>query len=193
MSEVGSGTAGSMTEREKMIAGELYDPLDPELVAARDRARDLCQTLNATHESESQERRRILVDLFGAGGDDVWMQPPFFCDYGSNITLGRRVFFNFNCVVLDVCPVRIGDFTLFGPAVQIYTPMHPMDSIERRGKEFGKPVEIGSDVWVGGGSVVCPGVTIGSRAVIGAGSVVTRDVPEGVFAAGNPCRVIRTL
>jgi maltose O-acetyltransferase len=184
---------GLPSEREKMIAGELYDPLDPELVAARNRARDLCQALNATREIDEAERRGILVNLFGAGGDAVWMQPPFFCDYGSNITLGTRVFFNFNCVVLDVCPVTIGDFTLFGPAVQIYTPMHPLDAMERRGKEFGKPVTIGSDVWVGGAAVICPGVTIGSRSIIGAGSVVTRDIPDGVFAAGNPCRVVRTL
>jgi maltose O-acetyltransferase len=181
------------TEREKMLAGELYDPLDPELVAARVRARDLCQTLNATREREEDTRRRILVDLFGAGGGDVWMQPPFFCDYGSNIFLGKRVFFNFNCIVLDVCEVRIGDFTLFGPAVQIYTATHPLEAELRRSQEFGKPVAIGSDVWVGGAAVICPGVTIGSRSVIGAGSVVTRDIPDGVFAAGNPCRVIRQL
>lgn len=181
------------TEREKMLAGELYEPLDPELTAARDRARDLCQDLNATRERDIDERRRILLALFGRGGDSVWMQPPFFCDYGSNIHLGQRVFFNFNCVVLDVCPIIIGDFTLFGPAVQIYTPMHPLDAELRRKQEFGKPVTIGSDVWVGGGAMICPGVRIGSRTVIGAGSVVTRDIPDGVFAAGNPCRVIRTI
>jgi maltose O-acetyltransferase len=182
-----------MTEREKMLAGELYDPLDAELVAGRERARDLCQALNATREAEQEERRRILVALFGRGGDSVWMQPPFFCDYGANIELGERVFFNFNCVVLDVCLVRIGDFSLFGPAVQIYTPLHPLDAELRRREEFGKPVEIGSDVWVGGGAIILPGVRIGSRSVIGAGSVVTREIPEGVFAAGNPCRVIREL
>jgi maltose O-acetyltransferase len=181
------------SERQKMLAGELYDPMDPELVAARERARDRCQALNATREAEREERRRILRELFGAGGDTVWMQPPFFCDYGANIELGERVYFNFNCVVLDVCPVRIGSFTLFGPAVQIYTPMHPFNAELRREKEFGKPVEIGSDVWVGGAAIILPGVRIGSRAVIGAGSVVTRDVPEGVFAAGNPCRVIRKI
>jgi len=182
-----------MTEREKMLAGELYDPLDLDLVAARERARDRCQSLNATRESQQQERRRILRDLFGAGGHSVWMQPPFFCDYGTNIELGERVFFNFNCVVLDVCRVRIGDFTLIGPAVQIYTPMHPLDAGARRSAEFGKPVAIGSDVWIGGGAIILPGVQIGSRAVIGAGSVVTRDVPTAVFAAGNPCRVIRRI
>jgi maltose O-acetyltransferase len=181
------------TEREKMIAGELYDPLDAELVAGRVRARDLCQALNATREADTDGRRRILVELFGRGGDTVWMQPPFFCDYGTNIELGERVFFNFNCVVLDVCPVRIGSFSLFGPAVQIYTPMHPLDAELRRRQEYGKPVEIGDDVWVGGGAIILPGVRIGSRAVIGAGSVVTRDVPVDVFAAGNPCRVIREI
>ena len=171
----------------------MYDPLDPDLVAARERVRDLCQALNNTREAEAAARRRLLRDLFAAGGDSVWMQPPFFCDYGFNITLGERVFFNFNCIVLDVCPVRIGSFTLFGPSVQILTPMHPMNAEQRRREEFGKPVTIGADVWVGGGAIILPGVTIGSRSVIGAGSIVTRDVPDGVFAAGNPCRVIRAI
>ena len=120
------------TERQKMLAGEMYDPLDPELVAARVRARDLCQHLNATRESEEAERRRILRDLFGKGGDTVWMQPPFYCDYGSNIELGERVFFNFSCTVLDVCLVRIGDFTMFGPSVQLYTPLHPFNAERRK-------------------------------------------------------------
>ena len=181
------------TQMDKMLAGELYDPFDPALVQARERARDLCQELNATREREQETRRRILAELFGQGGDSVWMQPPFFCDYGSNIYLGERVFFNFNCVVLDVCEVRIGDFTLFGPAVQIYTATHPMNAERRRTQEFGKPITIGSDVWVGGGAIICPGATIGSKSVIGAGSVVTKNVPEGVFAAGNPCRVIRDI
>jgi maltose O-acetyltransferase len=181
------------TEWDKMLAGELYNPLDPDLVAAREKARDLCQEFNATRERDQVVRRRILTDLFGSGGDSAWMQPPFYCDYGCNIRLGRRVFFNFNCVVLDVCEVRIGEFTFFGPAVQIYTATHPMEAHLRRTQEFGKPVAIGSDVWVGGGAIICPGVTIGSRTVIGAGSVVTRDVPDGVFAAGNPCRVIRPI
>lgn len=176
-----------------MLAGELYDPHDPDLIAARARARDLCQALNATREADIEARRQILRELLGVGGETVRMQPPFFCDYGTNIELGERVFFNFNCVVLDVCPVRIGSFTLFGPAVQIYTPMHPFDAELRRQQEFGKPVEVGSDVWVGGGAIILPGVLIGSRTVIGAGSVVTRSLPEGVFAAGNPCRVIREI
>jgi len=181
------------TEKEKMLAGELYDALDPELVTARERARDLCQVLNATREREQEARRRILKELLGSGGDSVWMQPPFYCDYGSNIYLGDRVYFNFNCIILDVCEVRIGDFTFFGPAVQIYAATHPISPQLRRTQEFGKPVTIGSDVWVGGGAIICPGVTIGSKTVIGAGSVVTKDIPDSVVAAGNPCRIIREI
>ncbi len=181
------------SERDKMLAGELYDPLDPELVAARDRARDLCQDLNATREREAEVRRSLLQQLFGQGGESAWIQPPFFCDYGSNILLGERVFFNFNCIVLDVCEVKIGDYSLFGPAVQIYTATHPMNAALRREQESAKPIEIGSDVWVGGGAILCPGVKIGAKSVIGAGSVVTKDIPGNVFAAGNPCRVIREI
>jgi maltose O-acetyltransferase len=181
------------SEREMMLAGELYDPMDPDLVGARERARGLCQDLNATRETQAAERRRILKELLGTGGDTVWMQPPFYCDYGWNIRLGERVFFNFNCVVLDVGAVTVGDYTLIGPAVQIYTATHPMNAELRRKQEFSKPIEIGSDVWIGGGAIICPGVRIGSRSVIGAGSVVTREIPEGVFAAGNPCRVIREI
>lgn len=181
------------SEWARMVAGELYEPAAPALVALRARARDLTRVLNATSEAEEAERRRLVQELFGRGGDTVRLQPPFFCDYGRNIELGEQVYFNFNCVVLDVCPVRIGSYSLFGPAVQIYTPMHPLDALQRRGREYGKPVEIGSDVWVGGGAIILPGVRVGSRTVIGAGSVVTRDIPDGVFAAGNPCRVIREI
>ncbi len=181
------------SEKELMLAGELYDPNDAELAAMRERARDLCQDLNASRDCQEELRRRILVELFGSGGDSVLIQPPFYCDYGTNTQLGERVFFNFNCVVLDVCQVTIGSFTMFGPAVQIYTATHPMNATQRRQREFGKPIAIGSDVWVGGGAIICPGVTIGSRSVIGAGSVVTKSLPEGVFAAGNPCRVVRTI
>jgi maltose O-acetyltransferase len=181
------------TEREKMIAGELYDPQDPELCTARGRARDLCHDLGATREADRAERLRIIGELLGTVGDDTWIQPPFHCDYGANIHLGRKCYFNFNCVILDVCPVRIGDHSLFGPGVHIYTATHPLDHELRHVREFGKPVTIGSDVWVGGGSIICPGVTIGDRSVIGAGSVVTRDIPASVLAVGNPCRVLRTL
>jgi maltose O-acetyltransferase len=178
------------TEKQKMLSGELYDPLDPELTRERQKAREHCRALNASG-IDATERSRIIAALLGTM-TDVWIEPPFYCDYGRNLTVGRNVYFNFNCVVLDVMPVVIGDHTLFGPAVQIYTAMHPIDAIERRrGLEFAKPIRIGSDVWIGGGAVICPGVTIGDRAVIGAGSVVTRDVPSDMFAAGNPCRVIR--
>ena len=183
-----------MTEKEKMLAGELYDATDPQLAAERRRARDLLRVLNASRDAEAALRGRIIGELFGAAGEGAWVEPPFFCDYGSNIRMGDRVFFNFNCVVLDPAPVTIGSDVLFGPAVQIYTATHPLGYEARRTwRESAKPVVVGSDVWVGGGAILLPGVTVGSRSVIGAGSVVTRDVPEGVFAAGNPCRVIRAL
>jgi len=181
-------------ERTGEDAGrELYDALDPDLVASRDRARDLCQTLNTTRESEREVRHQILTQLFGKGGETVWMQPPLFCDYGSNIELGERVFFNFNCIVLDVCRVRIGEYTQFGSGVQILTPLHPLQAELRRKQEYGQPIDIGSDVWVGAGALVLAGVRVGSKSVIGAGSVVTRDLPDGVLAVGNPCRVVREI
>src|SRR3954453_10950510 len=179
------------TEKAKMLAGELYDPLDPQLSQERQRARDLCKLLNDSREDQQEERRRILSELFGKA-TDAWVQPPFFCDYGTNISLGTKVFFNFNCVVLDVMQVTIGNNVLFAPSVQIYTATHPINAAERRKwLESAKPISIGSDVWVGGGAIICPGVTIGDRTVIGAGSVVTRDIPPDVIAAGNPARVIR--
>ena len=181
------------SERQKMLDGEMYDAYDPELVVARERARELCRTLNGAIGSGESRRNDILRELLGAGGESARILSPFFCDYGENIELGEQVFFNFNCVVLDTCRVRVGEFTQFGPAVQIYTALHPLDAAERRRVEFGKPVEIGADVWVGGGAIILPGVTIGARAVIGAGSVVTKDVPEGVLAVGNPCRVVRAV
>ena len=146
-----------------MLAGELYDPLAPELVQAREWARDLCQDLNATRERDQEARRRILTALFGRGGESVRTQPPFCCDYGTNILLGEQVFFNCNCGVLDVYVVKVGDFTLFGPAVQVYTATHPMNADLRREQEFARPVEIGSDVWVGGGAVICPGLILRER------------------------------
>jgi maltose O-acetyltransferase len=181
------------SELEKMLAGEPYESLDPELVGLRERARDLCWALSATKESQQGERRALLEQLLGSGGDSAWIQPPFFCDYGSNIRLGRMVYFNFNCVVLDVCEVTIGEHTMLGPAVQLYTATHPLDAAERRRAEYGEPIAIGSDCWIGGGAIILPGVKVGSKTVIGAGSVVTRDIPSGVVAAGNPCRVLRKI
>jgi maltose O-acetyltransferase len=182
------------TEKDRMLAGAPYDPRDPALVEARRRARQLAHQFNDSRDYEASQRAALIRKLIPASGANVEIEPPFFCDYGSQITLGDDVFFNFNCVVLDVAPVRIGSRVLFGPAVHVYTASHPMAAAERRtGVELGLPVTIGDDVWIGGGAIVCPGVTIGDRAVVGAGSVVTRDIPPDVFAAGNPCRVIRPL
>lgn len=181
------------TEKERMLAGEPYDPLDPELIAGRRRARALCHAFNALPPGHGAEAKRLLAELFRSDAAPI-VTPPFHCDYGDHIRFGRGVYVNCGCVVLDVAPVTIGDHVLFGPAVQLYTATHPMSAAERRsGTESGRPITVGDDVWVGGGAIVCPGVTIGARTVIGAGSVVTRDIPADVFAAGNPCRVIRPL
>lgn len=182
------------TEKDKMLAGELYNASDPQLTMERRRARNLVRKYNDTLDEEQEKRRQILAELLGSMGENVVIEPPFYCDYGSNIYLGNNVFFNFNCVVLDVNRVEIGDEVLFGPNVQIYTATHPLSYQERQtGLELGKPIRIGSGVWVGGSAVIGPGVTIGDRSVIGAGSVVVKDIPAGVFAAGNPCKVIRYL
>ena len=182
------------TEKEKMLAGELYDALDNQLVDERLKTRLLIKQLNDTREDEIEERMRVLGKLIPNAGAGLWLQPPFYCDYGYNMIVGEKVFFNFNCVVLDVTYVTIGSRTLFGPNVQIYTATHPIHHKERAsGLEYAKPIKIGEDVWVGGSAVICPGVTIGDRCVIGAGSVVTKNIPSDVFAAGNPCRVILPL
>ena len=179
------------SERERMIAGQPYRPADPELSRARRRARDLLRSFN---EAAEGERSSLYRELFAAVGHEVWIEPPFCCDYGGNIRLGDRVYLNFNCVILDPAPVTLGSDVFFGPGVQVYTATHPLDPIERRsGVESARAITIGSDVWVGGGSIILPGVTIGERTVIGAGSVVTRDIPAGVVAVGNPCRVLRQL
>ncbi|HEV7349717.1 sugar O-acetyltransferase [Telluribacter sp.] len=183
-----------MTEKEKMLAGELYNALDQQLSEERLRTRLLIKELNDSREDEVEERTRILKELIPNAGPDLWLQPPFYCDYGTNMLVGERVFFNFNCVVLDVMQVTIGSRTLFGPNAQVYTATHPINHKTRAsGVEYARPIVIGEDVWVGGSAVICPGVTIGDRTIIGAGSVVTRDIPSDVFAAGNPCRVIRKL
>ncbi len=181
------------TEKEKMLAGELYNAQDPQLLAERQRAQLLFQELNATPANQPA-RARLLRELLPHAGAELGLTSPFYCDYGTNITLGDQVFFNFNCTILDVAAVRIGSRTLFGPGVQVYTATHPLDYQERAtGLEYAKPITIGEDVWVGGGAIICPGVSIGDRAVIGAGSVVTKDIPADTLAAGNPCRVIRVL
>jgi len=180
-------------EWEKMVRGELYNAFDADLVVARRHARQLLNALNRSAGDES-ERRRLIKQLIPTSDESLWIEPPFYCDYGVNISVGEDVYFNFNCVVLDVAPVSIGSRVLFGPGVHIYSATHPVSAAERRsGLELGKPVAIGDDVWVGGAAVICPGVRIDARSVIGAGSVVTRNIPSNVIAAGNPCRVIRRL
>lgn len=182
------------TEREKMMAGEPYLASDPELVTARSRARSLLRAFNQTGPDELLLRRSLLTQLLGTVGSDLYIEPPFFCDYGFNIHVGARVYMNFQCTILDCNRVEIGDDVMFGPGVHIYTATHPIDPDERvEGPELALPVRIGSRVWIGGRSVICPGVTIGEGTTIGAGSVVTKDIPPRVLAVGNPCRVIRTL
>ena len=179
-----------MSERQKMISGLPYDPGDPELQADQTAAKHWMARYNAAMASSPAERRDLLRQRLGEVGEGAIIRPPFHCDYGYNIRLGRGVFLNLNCVILDVCEVEIGDQTQIGPGVQILTADHPRDPAERAaGIEFGKPIVIGRNVWIGGGAIILPGVSIGDDAIIGAGSVVTRDVPEGVTAAGNPARM----
>lgn len=181
-----------LTEFEKMTAGELYDPKDVELVRLRRDAQRLCQQYNQTEPHERIRRQKLLRELLGAGAKSAQLEAPFYCDYGTNIRLGKHCFINVNCVILDACPVTIGNHCLLGPGVQLYASTHPLNAERRRHQQLGKAVTLGDDVWLGGGVIVCPGVTIGDRAVIGAGSVVTRDIPADVVAAGNPCRVLRS-
>ena len=182
------------TEKYKMLSGELYNAADDILVKERLKARILLKQFNDADPDQLEIKKQLLRDLIPMQGIDLWIEPPFHCDYGSNIQLGNKVYFNFNCIILDVMNIKIGDNVLVGPAVQIYTAMHPLNWKERaEGLEFAKPITIGSDVWIGGGAVICPGVIIGDRSVIGAGSVVTKNIPEDVFAAGNPCRIIKQL
>lgn len=178
-----------MTEKQKMLSGELYRPGDPELQADQAAAKSWMVRYNAALGDTPERRRALLGELMGSVGVGVVVRPPFHCDYAYNIHLGDDVFLNFNCVILDVVEVRIGAGTQIGPAVQIYAADHPRDAQERRsGLEFGRPVVIGEHVWIGGGAIILPGVTIGDGAVVGAGSVVTRDVAAGATVMGNPAR-----
>ncbi len=182
------------SEKAEMLAGRLYDASDPTLVAERLRARELLHSFNHSLPTEKEERRRILSELFGSFGPDATIEPHFHCDYGYNVSFGRGSYANVGCVFLDVLPIQIGSGVLLGPAVQIYAATHPISPEERAtGRELGRPIVVEDHVWIGGGSILCPGVTIGHGSVIGAGSVVTRDVPARVVAAGNPCRVLRSV
>lgn len=191
-----------MTEREKMLAGELYDCGDPELLTQWHKAKDLARDYNQTDSADFDEKERILNELLGGKGKNLWITAPFYVDYGNNIYFGNNCEVNMNCTFLDDNIIRIGDNALIAPNVQIYTAFHPINAIDRFGEpkedgsfEFCKtqtaPVIIGNNVWIGGGAIILPGVTIGDNVVIGAGSIVTKDIPDNVIAAGNPCRVIR--
>ena len=183
----------SKREKEKMLAGELYLATDAELLADRMRARILLKQLNDSRPDEQALRMQICAELFGSHGENLVLEPPFYCDYGFNIHLGDSVFLNFGCTLLDVCEITIGDRTLLGPHVQLYAATHPLETeLRKQGFELGKPIRIGNDCWLGGGVIVCPGVTIGDRCVIGAGSVVTRDVPNDSIVAGNPAKPVKT-
>ncbi|ELR19371.1 maltose Oacetyltransferase [Acanthamoeba castellanii str. Neff] len=187
-------TPAEMTQRERMLSGLPYEAWDPELVRMRHRARRLLREHNATTEEEPDKRSALLKELLGAGGEGAYIEPPFYCDYGTHIKVGKGFYMNFDCVILDCAMVEIGDNVLCAPKVQLYAATHPLDAAERiKGPELAKPIKIGNNVWLGGGAIVCPGVTIGDNTTIGAGSVVTKDIPANVLAAGNPCRVIKQL
>jgi maltose O-acetyltransferase len=183
-----------MTEKQKMLAGELYDASDPELELERLDARELLYDFNHSRPSKMPFRTAMLKKLFGKTGEKIYIEPHFQCDFGYNINVGENFYANFNCVILDVMVVDIGYNVMLGPAVQIYTATHPLDPHERaKMLENAQPISIGNDVWIGGGAIILPGVKIGNGVTIGAGSVVTKDVPDYVFAGGNPCRVIKEL
>ena len=181
----------SATEMQKMLSGALYNAGDPEIQAAQRATKDWLVRYNAALAAPVAERRALLAERFAAVGEGAVVRPPFHCDYGFNISLGAAVFLNFNCIILDVVAVTIGDKTQIGPGVQILTADHPRDAAARAaGLEFGRPVIIGRNVWIGGGALVLPGVTIGDDAIVGAGSVVARDVPPAATVIGNPARAL---
>lgn len=183
-----------MTQKELMLSEQLYYAGDEELWADMAKARRLTRLINTTTEEQEDYRLQLFRELFGRIGERFWIEPPFRCDYGCHTYIGEHFYANYDCIIVDVCDVTIGDNVFFGPRVCVYTAAHPLDP-EVRGTqlEYGKKVTIGNNVWIGGNAVINPGVTIGDNAVVGAGSVVTRDIPAGVVAAGVPCRVIREI
>ena len=177
------------SEKEKMISGEIYNPANPRLVLDRARANRICTKCF----NEINMRSRLLKKLINTEGN-FWIKPPFYCDYGYNIFIGKNVMLNYGCVILDVCLVKIGEHTLIGPNTHIYTACHCLDPKKRLNDiEYGKEVTIGKNVWIGGNCCILPGITIKDNAVIGAGSVVTKDVPANVVVAGNPAKIIKTI
>ena len=182
------------TEKEKMLSGELYNALDETLVKEREKARKLTRIFNGTVETDYEERTKILKELLGSMGEKIYIESNFRCDYGYNIHVGENFYANFDCVILDVCKVQIGDNCLMAPGVHIYTATHPVNPYERiAGPEYGKPIEIGNNVWIGGRVIINPGIKIGNNAVIASGSVVTKDIPDNVIVGGNPARVIKEV
>ena len=183
-----------MTEKEKMLLGKLYIAQDKELTQDNKNARRLTRLFNQTNEDEFDTRIAYLKELFGSTGENIWIEPTFYCDYGCHIFIGENFYANYDCIIIDVCPVTIGDNVFLGPRVCVYTASHPIDAeVRATGLEYGKPVTIGNDVWVGGNTVINPGITIGSNVVIGSGSVVAKNIPSGVIAVGNPCKVLRSI
>jgi maltose O-acetyltransferase len=183
-----------MTEKEKMLAGELYTASDEELRRDFLNARRITRLFNATIEDETEQREELLKQLFGKVGENIYIEPPFRCDYGCNISVGDNFYANFDCIILDVNRVKIGNNVWFGPRVCVYTAAHPIDAKTRNSMlEFGKAITICNDVWIGGNVVINPGITIGNNVVIGSGSVITKDIPDNVVAAGNPCKVLRRI
>ncbi len=182
----------SKTEKKKMLSGKLYDASDALLVQEQQTARSLTHRLNITEYGDKSAYQQIISSLLPNTCADIVIEPPFHCDYGYNIYTGNNVYFNVNCVLLDVMPIRIGSNVLFGPGVQLYTATHPADAEKRqKGAEYAKPITIGDDCWIGGGAIICPGITIGDRCIIGAGAVVTRDIIADTTAAGNPAKPIK--
>lgn len=183
-----------MTEKEKMINGEMYRSADDELVRDRMEARKWTRIYNQTIETDLKEREGILKQLLGSTGKNIFIEPNFICDYGYNIFVGENFYANFDCLILDTCPVVIGDNCMLAPGVHIYTATHPLMPDERNsGLEYGKPVKIGHNVWLGGRSIINPGVTIGDNVVVASGAVVTKDIPDNVVVAGNPARMIKRI
>ncbi|WP_312470125.1 maltose acetyltransferase domain-containing protein [Neobacillus sp.] len=182
------------TEKEKMINGELYMAADTELVKDRENARRLTRLFNYTLETEGAKRTELLKELFGSTGENIYIEPNFRCDYGYNIHVGENFYANFDCVFLDVCEIQIGKNCMVAPGVHIYTATHPLNPVERiSGVEFGAPVQIGDNVWIGGRAIINPGVKIGNNVVIASGAVVTKDVPDNVVVGGNPARIIKNI
>jgi len=183
-----------MREFDKMISGELYNPVDEELLSLRIKARTIFEEYNKTSVTESEKRKELLAKLFGKELDGVYIEPNFKCDYGINISAGKNLYINFDCVILDVAKVTLGDNCFIAPQVGIYTATHPINAEERiSGLEYGKPVTIGNNCWIGGHAVINPGVTLGDNVVVGAGSVVTKSFGSNVVIAGNPAKVIKTI